>query len=925
MREVSWFVRVAAGVVMFLGVGVGAMAQREAGAATRGEDASAGNAAESRNLTDDDFGALSWRSIGPANMGGRCSALAFEPGNSKTFYIGFGTGGLWKTTNNGTTYTPIFDDQDTLSIGSIGVADAPEDWPGWDDEQEPVPAAERAEKGKGNIVWVGTGEGNGRNSSSWGNGVYRSTDAGSTWTHCGLEDSHDIPALAIDPRDPDVCYVAALGHLWGPNPTRGIYKTSDAGTTWDAVLQIDDNTGACDIVIDPNNPDTLFAAMYKRRRTIGTFQSGSDTGGIFRSDDAGRTWKKLTNGLPAQTGRIGLAIFPGNSNILCAMVESDDGGKFSNEWNDRSRAGGVFRSEDRGETWERTSDFAPRPFYFSRIRIDPTDDQRVYLLGWHVYVSDDGGKNFRSGFSNVVHVDHHAMIIDPADPAHLIIGNDGGFYISWDKGETWAFQNQIPLGQFYNVSVDDSDPYRVGGGLQDNGTWIGPSETILGGSGAEEEEFMGRSGAITNQDWTFVLGGDGFHMVFDPTDPNIIFAEWQGGQVVRTNLATGEHHDLKPAPKEGEQRFRFNWNAPLILSPHDPTMLYLGGNCVFRLTERGDQWERISPDLSRQVLAQVTTVGSEAETAGTVITLAESPVAAGTIWAGTDDGRLHVTTNGGDTWTDVTPDAGDGRSMACVEPSSHDAKTAYLAVDGHTSNEFGVVLLMTEDLGRTWTSISGNLPDGWPTRVVREDPRSTDVLYVGTEQGAWVSIDRGTSWVKLGDESLPNVRVDDLKIQGREMDLVAGTHGRSVWIMSDVSALSQLTPEVRAEAFHVFDTLPGKPRYYLDKGGLWSDSMFIAPNPAMGAHIQYWIRDYAPDEVKLKVKNDKGVVVRELEGPDRPGINRVVWDLQAEPKQRIGNPHGLPEFLPPGAYTVELAYGDEKGSTTVEVLAAPGN
>lgn len=879
-----------------------------------------------RMLRPADLEGLAWRSIGPANMGGRVAALAFEPGNPKAFYVGYATGGVWKTTNNGTTFSPIFDDQATLCIGSIGVADAPPDWPGWDEDEDPVAPEDRAEKGRAKVVWVGTGEGNGRNSSSWGHGVYRSTDHGASWTHCGLADSHDIPALAVDPRDPDVCYVAALGHLWGPNETRGIYKTTDAGKTWDAALQVDHDTGACDVAIDPNDPDTVYAAMYTRRRTIGSFVSGSETGGIFRSDDAGQTWKRLDNGLPRQTGRIGLSVFPGNSDVIVAIVESDEGGKFADTWTDFSRTGGVYRSEDRGESWERTSDFTPRSFYFSRIVIDPSDESRVYLPAWHVYVSDDGGRTFRSGFSHVTHVDHHAMIIDPQDSDHLVIGNDGGVYISWDRGKTWDFQNHMSVGQFYNVAVDDSEPYRVGGGLQDNGSWIGPSESIF----RDEGGFMGRKGAMTNADWTFVYGGDGFHVAFDPTDDNVVYAEWQGGNLKRVHLDTGKVHDLKPAPKEGEQRFRFNWNAPFILSPHDPRTLYFAGNHVFRLTERGDRWERISPDLSHAKLDMVSAVGSEAETAGTVVTLAESALAEGTIWAGTDDGRLHVTEDGGGAWRDVTPPGAEGLYMACVEASAHDRRRAYVAVDGHRSDDFEPRVFVTDDLGATWRRIDAvgterGLTDGWPARVIREDPRSRDVLYVGTEQGAWVTIDAGRGdrggWVRLADESLPNVRVNDLKVHGREMDLVAGTHGRSIWILDDVSALAQLTPEAMDRALHVCEPMPARPKHFLDAGGLWSDAMFIADNPPMGAYIHYWIREYAPDEVKVKIKRGDHVV-RELTGSNRPGVNRVVWDLQADEKQRIGNPHGMTEFVPAGEYTVEVQWGEERGETVVEVLGS---
>ena len=401
--------------------------------------------------------------------------------------------------------------------------------------------------GAGKIVWVGTGEGNGRNSSSWGNGVYRSTDAGATFTHLGLENTHDIPAIAVHPADPETCYVAALGHLWGANPERGVYRTTDGGESWDHVLAIDENTGACDVVIDPNDPDTLLAAMYMRRRTGYSYQSGGPEGGIYRSTDAGDTWTRITDGLPDQTGRIGLSFHAADSDIVYATIESDMGGNVGDPWTNRSRAGGVFRSDDNGKSWTRTSDFAPRSFYFSRIRVDPADPDRVYNLGWQVLTSDDGGRTFYNGLASVPHVDFHAMVIDPEDTDHLLIGNDGGIYESHDRGATWKFHDTMAVGQFYNIAVDDSDPYRVGGGLQDNGSWVGYAETRHQSDGS----FMGRGGGITNADWRFVNWGDGFHLDFDPTDANIIYAESQGGWI---NPRPPRHRRTPPHPPGREGR-----------------------------------------------------------------------------------------------------------------------------------------------------------------------------------------------------------------------------------------------------------------------------------------------------------------------------------------------------------------------------------
>ncbi len=893
-------------------------ANRQAIAASHADNQeSAGSA---RTLTEDDLRALQWRSIGPANMGGRVAALALAPSDPMTWLIGYATGGVWKTTNNGTTFAPIFDDQPTASIGSLAICDAPEDWAGWDDSDEPVERSERVEAGKSKIIWVGTGEGNGRNSSSWGAGVFRSTDGGGSFEYKGLADAHDMPALAVHPDDPDTCYIAALGHLWGANETRGIYKTTDGGETWDAVLRIDEHTGACDVLIDPDNPNEVYAAMYARRRSIGSYQSGGPEGGIYKSSDAGATWTKLTEGLPSQTGRIGLSIFAGDTDILYAVIESDEGGLVGDAFSNISRAGGVFRTDDGGATWERRSEFAPRSFYFSRIAVDPTDADRVYLPAWTVGLSTDGGRTFIPATSVTPHVDFHAFIIDQEDPRRVFAGCDGGLYVSHDQGKNWEHHNHMAVGQFYNIALDDSDPYRIGGGLQDNGSWIGPSATRFFDKG----QYMGRKGSSTNKEWQFFLGGDGFHVQFDPQDPNIVYGEWQGGNLTRVHLDTGIQNVLRPESKEGQQRLRFNWNAPFFVSAHNPTTLYLGGNKVFRLDDRGDSWTAISEDLSTRDPNVTNAVGSEAETAGTIVSLVESPLRAGLLWAGTDDGLVHVTTNGGRSWSDVTPAAVDGLYVSCIEPSRFDERTVFVAVDGHRSDRMDPLLLKTTDLGATWTEITGDLPAGGPPETIRQDPKNADVLYVGTEHAVYVTINGGDSWVKLNTGSLPTVPVDDLQIQAREMDLVAGTHGRSIWVLDDMEPLSQLTQEVLDSPAHLFESgKPAKPRIFADYGALWSDQMFIAQNPTPGAVIQYWVRDFSYDDAKIAITNDRGEPVVELTGSARPGINRVAWDLQPDAKKRLGNPHGLPEFVAPGTYTVKLTIGDATSETTVEVLESP--
>ena len=874
---------------------------------------------EPRAISADDLKSLKWRSIGPANMGGRIGAIAMVPGNSKSFYVGYATGGIFKTENLGVTFSPVFDKTGLQSIGALAVADAPPSWPGWTDEK--TPEAERAKKGKGKIVWVGTGEGNGRNSSSWGGGVFRSTDAGGSFTFVGLKESHDIPRLAVDPRDPDVAYVAALGHLWGANPERGVYKTSDGGKTWKHVLAIDASTGACDVVLDPKNPDRVYAAMYARRRTPWSMSGNSDKGGIFRSDNGGTNWKKLTQGLPPRTGRIGLDVYRQDPRVVYAVVESDHGGTGRDEFDDRSPSGGVFRSDDHGETWTRTSALAPRPFYFARIAVDPNDDKRVYLPGWDLGISDDGGKTFRRSGSEFVHVDFHAIAIDPQDPERIYVGNDGGLYLSHDRAQTWDLMDNVAVGQFYRVAVDMSDPYRIGGGLQDNGSWVGPSETL-------HVTIDDARDGILNSDWRMVHGGDGFGVAFDPVDPNVAYATSQGGFLVRVHLDNAVKKLLRPSPREGEERLRFNWNAPFVISKHDPSVIYHGGNRVFKLTERGDLWFAISADLSRREPPKVMTVGSDAETYGTVVSLSESPLRQGLLWAGTDDGLVHVTENEGGAWRDVTPKAVGGHYISRVVASAYNASTAYVTVDGHRSDVFVPRILMTTNLGGSWTEITGDLPAGGPVKVLIEDPASPDVLYCGTEFGAYMSFDRGKKWLHLNGTSLPPAPVDDMVLHPRERDLIVGTHGRSIWVLDDVSALAQLGAETRKKQLALLDMLPARPRLYNEEHYGRGHGIFRTKNPALGAVIQYWVRQDPNETVNIAIADSSGFVLRELQGPSRTGLNRVIWNLQAEDKHRYpqsSNEGGLgqTQFVPAGKYKVTVSMGDLKEEKLLEVLPAP--
>ncbi|HYV20844.1 MAG TPA: hypothetical protein VFC25_17650 [Verrucomicrobiae bacterium] len=915
-----------------------------------------------RALTADDFKGLSFRSIGPSNMGGRASAIALVPGSRTSFYVGFGTGGVFKTDNLGVTFRPVFDDQPNLSIGAIAVADAPDSWPGWAEEEKknPLPTApsasadgkgsaaatdkaeagaakpeakSRAERGKGKIVWVGTGEGNGRNSSSWGNGVYRSTDAGKTWTHLGLENTHDIPRLAVDPRDPDTAYVAALGHLWGANPERGVYKTTDGGKNWKQSLKVDADTGACDVVVDPKSPNTVWAGMYARRRTPWSFTGNSEKGGIFRSDDAGGSWKKLTSGLPPRTGRIGLAVFPKDPHILYAVVESDTGGAGSGISDNYSKTGGLFRSDDRGDTWKRVSPLNFRPFYFSRVAVDPESADRVYLPGWNLAISDDGGKSFRGSGSPNVHVDFHAIVVNPVDPNQILVGNDGGVYISHDRAANWDYLNHMAVGQFYRIAVDDSDPYRVAGGLQDNGSSMGPSETQFKSEDEGDGDDGGRGDGILADDWRTIFGSDGFGVAFDPVDRNVVYATAQGGEVARIRLDNNVQTSIAPAAREGQERIRFNWNSPYFVSPHDPSVLYIGGNRVFRLTERGNKYEAISPDLTRNEPVKTQTVGSNAETYGTVVSLAESPIFKGMLWAGTDDGRVQLTKDGGRTWNDVTPKEVGGLYVSRLTPSRHQQDACYLAVDGHRTDDFRNLLFLTEDAGRSWKSIVGDLPPNETVEVVTEALMNKETLYAGTEFGLYVTVDRGAHWVRLNGKSLPPAPVDDIVIQPRERDLVVATHGRSIYILDDATPLAQLTAENRAKPLVLFRPMAATPRLYAGRNYGGGAGIFRAPNPQAGVALTYWLREANPDGVSLSIESPSGGKVRDLNGPGRAGLNRVFWDLQADRKDRIPTVDagrlGQTEFVPAGDYkiTATLDTGvtgkSESSETTVTVKAAP--
>ena len=837
---------------------------------------------------------LEWRCIGPANMGGRIDDFAVVEREPNIIYVGTASGGVWKTTNNGITWKPIFDDQITSTIGDVTVAPSQPD-----------------------TVWVGTGEPNNRQSSSWGNGVYKSMDGGKTWKNMGLEDTHHIGRIVIHPTNPDILYVAALGHLWGPNEQRGLYKTTNGGRTWKNTKSIDVNTGFVDVAMDHDNPGTLYAAAYQRRRRGWGFNGGGPGSGMYKTTDGGENWVRLTNGLPeGDLGRIGIDIYRRDPSIVYAVVE-------------HKGDGGVYRSEDKGSTWTKMSSINPRPMYYSQIRVDPNNDQRIWVLGASMYVSDDGGKNFRTDYVTRVHGDHHAMWIHPKNSDHMVLGSDGGIYFSYDRGKSWDFVNALPLAQFYEIGIDMQKPYWIYGGLQDNGSWGGPSSTWF------------RQG-ITNDEWIKIGGGDGFYTQVDPEDSTLIYAESQTGNLFRIDLKTGESKSLRPQPEDSSERYRFNWNSPILISPHDPKTIYYGGNKLFTSIDKGETWEA-TEDLTTQqdretlelmgVLPEKNTLSRHDGISfyGDITTISESPIKAGLLYVGTDDGYLQVSRDGGKAWTNVVskvPGLPKYTYVTRVVASKFDESSAYATFDSHRNNDFKPYVFRTSDYGESWANISANLPMGSIVNVIREHHKNPNLLFVGTERGAYFSIDRGTTWTMFKG-NFPMVPVDDIAIHPRENDLIFGTHGRSVWVLDDITPLEQLTPQVLKSSGHLFDVRPAKIFNSFSHKGNLGHKVFVAPNSPFGAVISYYLKGEEKD-VKIFIKNSDGEVIREIEGKNEAGINRVTWGLRYSPPEmgdmgrmsRYFRTRGGP-FVLPGEYQVSLKVADQEMVKSVEVTGDP--
>src|SRR5262245_56065188 len=795
---------------------------------------------------------LKWREIGPSIMGGRIDDFAVVEGNPSTFYVGAATGGVWKTTNAGTTFEPVFDDQGSTSIGDICIAPS-----------DP------------NVVWVGTGEPNNCQSSSWGDGIYRSLDGGKTWENMGLKDSKHIGRVVIDPRNTNVVYVAVLGHLWGPNRERGVYKTTGGWKTWVQSLFANEDTGITDIAMDPHSPGTLYAAAYQRRRTPWGFNGGGPASGIYKTIDGGASWTKLTKDLPdGVTGRIGFDIYRGDPSIVYAIIEN--------------AKGGVFRSEDRGASWRKMSDLDSRAMYYSQIRIDPNNDQRIWQCAANMFTSEDGGKTWVQNVVTRIHGDYHGLWIDPANSNHMLTGSDGGIHQSYDRGRSWDYINTIPLGQFYEISLDNQKPYYVYGGLQDNGSWAGPSGTL-------------NQEGITNDEWFRTGGGDGFYSVGDVTDPSSIYVKSQDGNVARLELKTSERRNIRPEPQAGEKPYRFDWNSPIVISPHNIKTVYFGGNRVFRSTDRGDTWTRsedLSKDQDREKLPIMGVLPDRnmlsrhdgVQTFGQVVTLAESTLKEGLLYAGTDDGNLHVSRDSGKTWkniTDKVPGVPKNTYVSRVVPSRFAEGTVYATFDGHRGDDYNTYVFVSTDFGESWKSLKSDLPAGITCRVIREHPRNQNLLFLGTEFGAYASLDHGGHWTRLKG-NLPMVRVDDIQIQPRDNDVVLGTHGRSVWVLDNITALEKMSDAIMSSDLAVFDGPTAYAFRIYNRKGNTGHKWFSAPNPPYGAMIDYYLRTAPSGNVLISISDKSGKVVREMNGTKESGVNRVVWDLRMPPANQGG-------------------------------------
>lgn len=839
------------------------------------------------------FGGLSARSIGPAVMSGRISAIdgVSRDGEPLTLYIGTASGGVWKSDDGGIVYRPIFDDHQQ-SIGAV-----------------------RVDPGDPETVWVGTGESWVRNTVSPGDGIYRSRDGGQRWEHLGLADSDHIAELLVHPDDGDTVFVCALGHLWAPGGDRGVFRTRDGGRTWDNVLHVDDATGCSDLAMTPDG-SVLYAGMWQVRRYPDFFESGGAGSGLYRSTDGGDSWQPLSGGLPeSDKGRIAVTVAASQPGRVYATVESEHTA--------------LYRSDDGGDRWVEKDDSGNvqmRPFYFGELVVDPGDADRVYKPAFTLTVSTDGGDTFSgmfgSGFSFSIHPDHHALWINPADPQQLVLGTDGGVYISEDSGFHWRHVANLPVSQFYHVAVDRRWPYNVYGGLQDNGSWMGPSRA---------------PGGIRNRHWQSIGFGDGFWAFPDPNDDRVLYTEYQGGQLKRVDRETLEIKRIQPAPGPEQETLRFNWNTPLHLSPNKPGTLYYGAQYLFRSRDRGESWEAISPDLStddpqgqRQAQSGGLTIdNSTAENYTTIYSISESPLDHRTIWVGTDDGNVQLTRDGGRSWENVVGNIDGvpaGTWVSRVEAGPHDAATAFVTFDGHRRGDMRTYLFRTTDYGESWTSLATAEIDGYAW-VIKQDPVNPQLLFLGTEEGLYISLDQGENWARFS-ENLPRVPVHDLVVHPTEQDLVIATHGRGVYIIDDITPLRALTQDIIDADVAVLPTRPARMVLNSQIQGFGANDAFVAPNPPQSATIVYYLRKrHLFGDLKIEVFREDGRLIATLPGGKRRGLNRVEWPMRFKAPKFPPATSLVPGFLgprvPEGEYRIVLTKGSETIESTVQLVADP--
>jgi len=847
-----------------------------------------------------------WRLVGPSAPAGRAWTVTGVESDPKTLYVTTAGGGLWKSTNNGTTFEPIFNHESSASTGAVAIA-----------------------KTDKNLVWLGTGEPACTRANSWGDGVYKSTDGGMHWTNMGLPDSREISAIVIHPANPDTVYVAAMGYLWGANSERGIFKSIDGGITWTKSLFVNDTTGFNDLQMDPNDPKTLYAAAWQRIRWgDGDMTESGAASGIYKTTDGGVTWKKLSNGLPTDPmGKIHLAVGRRNSLIVYANIltgEPAPGGKRT------STQGGLFRSEDGGASWIRVND-RQTVYYYDRIYVDPSDGNTVWMPVFELNRSTDGGRTFEKVNMKHVHNDLHSLWIDPNDPTHIAVSGDGGVSISYDRCAHWQ-QTVLPIGQYYEVCVDNEEPYSIIGGMQDTGHWLGPGETY-------DEE------GITAHDWIKLrYNGDGMGCAVDPRDPNIIYMVQEFGNTSRLDLRRWDRTELQPADtSEFRKRgilhpVRWDWTPAFALSIHNPDILFLGSNYLFRINGKTGTWDAISPDLSRQREKSLKGSVDGYHSYGALFSVAESPLDKNILWAGADDGPIWVTKNGGKKWTEVDgnmpKDAPTWSVVAEIEASRFSKATAYIVYDDHTRENIHPYVYKTTDFGTTWLNITGDLPERGSAYVIREDLTNPLVLYVGTEFGVFVTVNGGMHWLKLNG-NLPTAGVRAMVIQPKAKDLVVGTFGRAIWV-TDIAPFGEITERTLSTPLHLFSTKPATKFKFRETFGntieeLNGDMFFRAENPPYGAAITYSLKEEVADSVRIVIKDSRGGNVRTLKGPHSPGIHRVVWNLQKDSLTKADtvalkltaeltpNERSYRQQVPPGTFAIELSTGPLRDTGTVVV------